>query len=56
MVLALAAMLAAWVLLGQGGPTTVCVKVQESGVLRVGLEATFPPFETTDGAGQLWRL
>ena len=26
-------------------------RVQESGVLRVGMEATFPPFETTDGAG-----
>jgi arginine/lysine/histidine/glutamine transport system substrate-binding and permease protein len=26
-------------------------RVQDAGVLRVGMEATFPPFETTDGAG-----
>ena len=28
-------------------------RVRDAGVLRVGLEATFPPFETTDGLGNL---
>lgn len=40
-----------WALAGRSGTDDSLRRVQESGVLRVGLEATFPPFETTDGQG-----
>jgi ABC-type amino acid transport substrate-binding protein len=43
--------LGAWFYFGQAGPDDSLRRVRESGVLRVGLEATFPPFETTDGLG-----
>ncbi len=45
------ATVAAWFLWPNLVPDESLRRVQESGVLRVGLEATFPPFETTDGAG-----
>lgn len=44
-------LLAAWLFVGQAGADDSLQRVRRSGVLRVGLEATFPPFETTDGLG-----
>ncbi len=43
--------LGVWLFVGQAGADDSLKRVRESGVLRVGLEATFPPFETTDGKG-----
>jgi cystine transport system substrate-binding protein len=48
--------IAVWILLPSLVPDESLRRVQESGVLRVGLEATFPPFETTDGAGNFGGL
>lgn len=50
-VFAAAALAAGWMLLQAGGRDESLARVKQSGVLRVGLEATFPPFETTDGQG-----
>ena len=52
---ALAAFMA-WILWPQFVPDESLRRVRESGVLRVGMEATFPPFETTDGAGNFGGL
>ncbi len=49
--LATLAVVAAWILWPNLVPDESLWRVQEAGVLRVGMEATFPPFETTDGAG-----
>ncbi len=46
----------AWTLWPNLAPDQSLRLVQESGVLRVGMEATFPPFETTDGAGNFGGL
>ncbi|MDP3047060.1 MAG: ABC transporter substrate-binding protein [Chloroflexota bacterium] len=45
------AVVTVWILWPQFVPDESLRRVQEAGVLRVGMEATFPPFETTDGAG-----
>jgi cystine transport system substrate-binding protein len=45
-----------WILAPNFVPDESLQRVQASGVLRVGLEATFPPFETTDGAGNFGGL
>jgi ABC-type amino acid transport substrate-binding protein len=46
----LGALVALW-LWGQARPDDSLRRVQAAGVLRVGMEASFPPFETTDGRG-----
>jgi ABC-type amino acid transport substrate-binding protein len=50
------AAIAIWILLPNFVPDDSLPRVREAGVLRVGLEATFPPFETTDGAGNFGGL
>jgi ABC-type amino acid transport substrate-binding protein len=45
-----------WILAPNFAPDESLRRVKASGVLRVGLEATFPPFETIDGAGAFGGL
>ncbi len=51
LLLAVLFLLAALYLWNQSAADDSLRRVQESGLLRVGLEASFPPFETTDGQG-----
>jgi polar amino acid transport system substrate-binding protein len=44
-----------WIVLAPGDDGTLA-QVQRRGTLRVGLDASFPPFETIDGTGQIVGL
>ncbi len=55
-ILAVIAVVAALRLLGGGPADKVWARIQREGVLRVGMDASYPPFEFVDGEGQFRGL